>query len=153
MGYTVGLSRAFRYLAFTSDFGEALRPVVSPKAVNASYAVAGGYCVVDVAWEAYKLKKRNNRTESGEYMTMTQLIIERSAFQALASIALPFLLIHTTVDITKKVCNKVGRFQKWGPSLAGFVFQFKIFKKSKNVFLNFKIFRSSCDSSTSHVFG
>lgn len=27
-GYTVGLSRLFRYLAFTSDFGEALRPVV-----------------------------------------------------------------------------------------------------------------------------
>ena len=27
-GYTLSLSRLFRYLAFTSDFGEALRPVI-----------------------------------------------------------------------------------------------------------------------------
>lgn len=43
-GYSVGLARAFRYLAFTSDFGEALRPVVAANVVNASYAIAIGYC-------------------------------------------------------------------------------------------------------------
>ena len=117
--YSVGLSRAFRYLAFTSDFGEALRPVASARIVNASYMVAGGYCVADVAWEAYKLKKRNNKTESGESMSTTQLVVERSAFQALASIAIPFGVIHTTVDVAKRLCAKAGRFQKWGPSIAG----------------------------------
>ncbi len=43
-GYTAGFARAFRYLAFTSDFGEALRPVVSARIVSATYAVAFGYC-------------------------------------------------------------------------------------------------------------
>jgi hypothetical protein len=80
-GYSAVMTRAFRYLAFTSDFGEALRPVISARLVNASYAVAGGYCVADVAWEAYKLKQRNYRTESGQPMSMPQLVVERSSFQ------------------------------------------------------------------------
>ena len=32
-GYSAGFARAFRYLAFTSDFGEALRPVISSRLV------------------------------------------------------------------------------------------------------------------------
>ena len=38
-GYSAAFARAFRYLAFTSDFGEALRPVVARRVVNATYAV------------------------------------------------------------------------------------------------------------------
>ena len=57
-GYTAGLARLFRYLAFTSDFGEALRPVVSARIVNSSYAVAIGYCFADVFWEGYKHQNR-----------------------------------------------------------------------------------------------
>ena len=41
-GYSFSLARLFRYLAFTSDFGEAMRPVVSARIVNGSYAVAIG---------------------------------------------------------------------------------------------------------------
>lgn len=52
-------------------------------------------------------------------MSMSQLVVERSAFQAFASILIPFAVIHTTVDIAKRVCTKVGKFQKWGPSIAG----------------------------------
>ena len=36
-GYTAGFARAFRYLAFTSDFGEALRPVISKGIVTGKY--------------------------------------------------------------------------------------------------------------------
>ena len=118
-GYTMAFSRAFRYLAFTSDFGEALRPVVSARIVNASYAVAIGYCFVDVGWEAYKLKQRNYITEKGQPMSMTQCVVERSAFQAIASVAVPFLVIHTAVDVTKKMCQKIGKFQRWAPSVVG----------------------------------
>ena len=32
-----------------------------------------------------------------------QLLVERSAFQAVASVAAPFAIIHTTVDATKHV--------------------------------------------------
>lgn len=118
-GYSASFARVFRYLAFTSDFGEALRPVVSKTIVNGSYAVAIGYCFADVGWEAYKLKQRNYVTEKGEPMSMTQCIVERSAFQAIASMAVPTLVIHTSVDIAKKVTKKIGRFTKWGPSVVG----------------------------------
>lgn len=121
-GYTVGLSRLFRYLAFTSDFGEALRPVVSKAIVNGTYAVAIGYCFTDVYWEAYKLRQRGYKTDKGEPMSMSQLVIERSTFQVVASVALPFAIIHTAVDGTKHMCHKVPslkRFAKWGPSIVG----------------------------------
>lgn len=118
-GYSAGFARLFRYLAFTSDFGEALRPVVSKTIVNSSYAVAIGYCFADVGWEAYKLKQRGYVTEKNEPMTMTQCIVERSAFQAVASMIVPTVIIHTSVDMAKKVTAKIGRFQRWGPSVVG----------------------------------
>ena len=63
--YSVGFARAFRYLAFTSDFGEALRPVVSARIVTGTYAVSIGYCCADVGWEAYKLQQRGYISEKG----------------------------------------------------------------------------------------
>ena len=117
--YSARAARLFRYLAFSSDFGEALRPVISPTVVKASYGVAGAYCVADVAWEAHKCKERGYKSEHGLPMTMTQCIVERSTFQALASVAIPFMLIHTSVDMTTKICKRIGKFQKWGPSIVG----------------------------------
>eukprot|EP01034_Spumella_vulgaris_P040938 gene40938-50651_t len=62
--YTAGFARAARYLAFTSDLGEALRPVVSSRVVGGSYAIA-------------------------------------------------------LVDVVKRITRKIGRFTRWGPSVAG----------------------------------
>ena len=118
-GYTSGLARLFRYLAFTSDFGEALRPVVSRTIVNSSYAVAIGYCFADVGWDAYKLRRRGYVTEKNEPMSMTQCVVERATFQAVASMIIPTAVIHTSVDVARKVATKYGRYQKWGPSLVG----------------------------------
>lgn len=118
--YSIGFARAFRYLAFTSDFGEALRPVVHARIVTGTYAVAFAYCIADVGWEAYKLKQNDYYHEkTKEKMTMTQLIVERSTFQAIASLIVPALVIHKSVDIAKGIFAKIGRFQKWGPSVVG----------------------------------
>jgi fission process protein 1 len=87
--------------------------------VNTTYAIAGGYCIADVAYEAYKVKRRGNKSENGEPMTVTQVVVERSVFQLFASIALPFAIIHTTVDVAKKVFTKMNKYQKWGPSIVG----------------------------------
>lgn len=121
-GYSAGFARAFRYLAFTSDFGEALRPVVAKRVVNASYGISFGYCFADVAYEAYKLKKNNYIHENGNKMTMGQLVAERSTFQLVASIAVPFAVIHTAVSVSTKVIENVKplmRFKRWGPSIVG----------------------------------
>eukprot|EP01038_Epipyxis_sp_PR26KG_P013458 gene13458-18052_t len=119
VGYSAVYARAFRYLAFTSDFGEALRPVVHKRIVNATYAVAFGYCFADIGYEAYKLHNRGYVTEKNEPMTMTQCVVERTTFQAIASITLPAVIIHTTVDVAKHATKRIGRFTKWGPSIIG----------------------------------
>ncbi|GAX79359.1 hypothetical protein CEUSTIGMA_g6801.t1 [Chlamydomonas eustigma] len=127
--YTAAFARGFRYLAFTSDFGEALRPVIASRLVTASYAVSIGYCFADVGWEAYKHHQRGYMTEPTHHkpfsqpMSMTQLVVERSTFQALASVAVPFAIIHTTVDATKHLIKAAGASKgalgRWGPSIAG----------------------------------
>jgi hypothetical protein len=108
-GYSLLAARAFRYLAFTSDFGEALRPVVSARLVSGSYAIAFTYCFVDVGYEAYKHVKRGYVTEKHEAQPLAQVVVERAAFQALASLAIPAFLIHSTVDVTRKICNRIKR--------------------------------------------
>ncbi len=75
--------------------------------------------MADVGWEAYKLKKRNYVDVHNQPMTMTQVVVERSIFQAVASIAVPFAIIHTAVAAGKKLFQKIGKFQKWGPSVIG----------------------------------
>lgn len=117
--YTASFARAARYLAFTSDLGEALRPVVSRTIVNLTYGISAGYCVCDVAYAAYELKQRNGISPTGEPMSMTQLVVERSVFQLVASLLIPALLVHKTVDLGHMITKKIGRFQRWGPSIAG----------------------------------
>lgn len=45
-----------RYVAYTSDIGEAFRPVVPPSIVTAGYAVSWAYLIGDVGYEGYKAK-------------------------------------------------------------------------------------------------
>lgn len=121
-GYSRSLAKIFRYLAFTSDFGEAMRPVVSSRIVTSAYAVSFGYCITDIAWEAYKLKERNYTIEKhGKIVpcSMPQLLTERSTFQLVASIIVPTIVIHTSVSTSQKFFKKIGKFTKWGPSIVG----------------------------------
>ena len=41
------------------------------------------------------------------------------SFEMLASILLPMTIIHQSVHVAQGVFERVGRFQKWGPSMAG----------------------------------
>jgi len=117
-GYTGAFARAFRYLAFTSDVGEAMRPVAKQAIVTATYGVAAAYCIADVAWETYKVKK-TGKNEKGHPCTPVQMAVERSTFQLVASLVGPAVIIHTAVDVAKWGTRKIGRFQKWGPSVFG----------------------------------
>lgn len=118
-GYMGAYAGIFRYLAFTSDFGEALRPVVKKHIVTSSYAIAFGYCAADIAIEAINHRNRNNVTLENKHVSMEQVIIERTIFQGLASIALPYIAIHSAVNAARKQFTKMGRFVKWGPSVVG----------------------------------
>lgn len=43
-----------RYLAYTSDVGEAFRPIVPPAVVTAAYGISWLYLGLDVSYEGYK---------------------------------------------------------------------------------------------------
>lgn len=43
-----------RYLAYTSDVGEAFRPIVPPAIVTAAYGISWLYLGLDVGYEGYK---------------------------------------------------------------------------------------------------
>jgi mitochondrial fission process protein 1 len=49
-----------RYLAYSSDVGEAFRPVVHPLMVRAAYGLSWAYVGLDVAYEGYKTRKAGN---------------------------------------------------------------------------------------------
>ena len=117
-GYSAAFARAFRYLAFTSDVGEAMRPVLRKTIVTATYGVAAAYCVADVGYETYKVSK-TGKNEKGHPCTPVQMLVERSTFQLVASLAGPALIIHSSVDFAKWATRKMQRFQRWGPSIFG----------------------------------
>ncbi|KAK5672476.1 hypothetical protein BDV3_002843 [Batrachochytrium dendrobatidis] len=105
-----------RYLAYTSDMGEAFRPVVPRSVVNAAYGVSFAYVGIDVAYEGYKSSLRGDSP-----MEVTRTVVERTIFQGLASLLLPAITIHSVVDLTTKALKNtsINALKRWGPTAAG----------------------------------
>ena len=101
-----------RYTAYSSDVGEAFRPVVPDIAVKATYGLAIAYICGDIGLTTYKesLKPDGNATRTFVHSTI---------FQGVASLALPMVIIHQAVHAAQYATKKMGRFTKWGPTIAG----------------------------------
>ncbi|TFK56147.1 hypothetical protein OE88DRAFT_1652771 [Heliocybe sulcata] len=114
-----------RYIAYTSDIGEAFRPVVPPRLVTAAYGISWLYLAGDVSYEAFKAHRRGpSPMEAAHFSEPTRLgmvVAKRSIFQSVASMALPAFTIHTAVNQAKKafVNAKNPRVKAWGPTLTG----------------------------------
>jgi hypothetical protein len=118
-GYTAGFARRFKYLAHSSDVGEALSPVVSERIVKFSYAISLVYVLADISNETFKLRERGfTKENSKQHMSTTQCITERVVFQVVASVIVPTFILHHTIELSRKVCVKINRFKRWGPTLA-----------------------------------
>lgn len=105
----LALQRQVRYLAYSSDVGEAMRPIVPVSVVNATYAIAIGYCAFDVGYEGYKANR-----DGGD---VTRAVVKQTLFQGLASIGLPFVIIHQSViplfqENQHNVCTQAQRIHK-----------------------------------------
>eukprot|EP00842_Homolaphlyctis_polyrhiza_P006817 jgi/Hompol1/724/HPOL_005396-RA len=118
LGYASRLRNfvAVRHFAYTSDVGEAFRPVVPVALVNLSYAISFAYVGADVIYEGLMSHKRgDNQTE------ITRTVVQRSVFQGLASLLLPAITIHSVVHFAegqlKNASSRVLRM--WGPTAAG----------------------------------
>ena len=111
-----------RYTAYSSDFGEALRPVVPPILVKASYGLAVSYVLGDVAYNGWKEAQPGAAETSHHGGSVPRAVTHALIFQVGASIGIPFLIIHTSVDFTKKYVRKLqrhGALRRWAPTVVG----------------------------------
>jgi len=108
------LVAAQRYLAYTSDFGEAFRPVVHSYVVKAAYGISWAYVIGDVGVEAMRERERGSSSD-----IIMRTATKRAIFQSLASMIFPMFTIHQTVHLTAVLMKKFGRTNKWIPTIAG----------------------------------
>jgi len=120
------LRASHRYLAYTSDVGEAFRPIVPPLLVTAAYGISWIYLLGDVSYETYKAHTKGpSLVERAARLTeptrLGLVAVERATFQAVASMALPAFTIHAIVrQATKAFQNtKNPRIRAWGPTVTG----------------------------------
>ncbi|KAF4619739.1 hypothetical protein D9613_005380 [Agrocybe pediades] len=119
------LRASTRYVAYTSDIGEAFRPVVPPWVVTAAYGISWLYLSGDVAYESYKTYHRGpSPIEAANFSEPTRVglaAVQRATFQSIASMALPAFTIHTAVAQSRKAFNKATnvKVKTWGPTVTG----------------------------------
>ncbi|CAD6585230.1 MAG: hypothetical protein CYPHOPRED_002999 [Cyphobasidiales sp. Tagirdzhanova-0007] len=119
---------ATRYLAYTSDIGEAFRPVVNRRLVSTAYGVSIAYVVGDIGYEGYKASlDRKDRLQAGGPHGMgpsTEIglrIARRAVFQGFASLVLPAVTIHAAVRYSAPIFlrSQNTRVKGWGPTAVG----------------------------------
>ena len=123
LAYAQRVARVFsassRYLAFSSDVGEAFRPVVPPQVVRFSYMLTWGYVFGDIGYSTYSAYKLH--PENMDFVK--DRAARTTAFQLVGSVILPFMIIHTGVKQSGKLFDKIApnmRFVRaWGPSAVG----------------------------------
>ncbi|KAI8885587.1 hypothetical protein K501DRAFT_215565 [Backusella circina FSU 941] len=105
-----------RYLAYTSDVGEAFRPIVPPLIVTAAYGISWAYLGLDVAYEGYKTHHAGK-----DNAVVGTTMVKRGVFQALASMAFPMMTIHSIVKYSAIGFRNVKnvKVKAWGPTLLG----------------------------------
>ncbi|KAI6122746.1 mitochondrial 18 KDa protein-domain-containing protein [Pisolithus croceorrhizus] len=119
------LRASHRYIAYTSDVGEAFRPLITPAVVKAAYGISWLYLSADVSYEAYKAHKRGPSPSEAAHLSEPTRIglvaVKRALFQSIASMALPAFTIHTIVARSKPLFsrNKHPRLRTWGPTVVG----------------------------------
>ncbi|PPR03872.1 hypothetical protein CVT26_000870 [Gymnopilus dilepis] len=119
------LRAATRYFAYTSDVGEAFRPVAPPWVVTAAYGVSWLYVSGDVAYESYKAYHRGpSPIEAANFSEPTRITlaaVQRATFQSIASMGLPALTIHTVVAQSRKAFRNATnqKVKIWGPTATG----------------------------------
>ncbi|KAI0036014.1 mitochondrial 18 KDa protein-domain-containing protein [Vararia minispora EC-137] len=119
------LRASSRYIAYTSDIGEAFRPVVPPAIVTAAYGISWLYLAGDVSYESYKAHRKGPTPREAaafsEPARLGLIATKRATFQSIASMALPALTIHTTVSQTKRFWARAStpRLRVWGPTASG----------------------------------
>eukprot|EP00943_MAST-04B_sp_MAST-4B-sp1_P008724 g8724.t1 len=113
-----------RYIAYSSDVGEASRPLVSPLFVKAMYGVAFsyvGYDVYQATTNAVNKAKLESKSEDEVQQVGMRAGAETLYFQLLASIIVPSLIIHTAVHKCQAAVKNSTNvtLRRYGPTALG----------------------------------
>ncbi|ORX34449.1 mitochondrial 18kDa protein [Kockovaella imperatae] len=114
-----------RYTAYTSDVGEAFRPVVPPIVVTAAYGISWAYLIGDVGFTTYKSSQLGpsplEAVNMSEPTRLGLVAVKRSVFQGIASMALPAFTIHSSVKFAGRQFAKASNptLRRWGPTVVG----------------------------------
>ena len=105
-----------RMIAYTSDVGEAARPVVTPGWVKLCYGITFGYVGVYIVSSTVEEYVKGASSEA-----VARVAAHATIFQGVANIAVPSLIIHQGVHLAQNAAAKLpkGRLAFWLPSLVG----------------------------------
>ena len=78
------LTSSSRYIAYSSDVGEAFRPLTKPSVVRAAYAVSWAYIFSDVGYTCYKSCEGRNLHSSQTHRDISWIASRRLVFQLLS---------------------------------------------------------------------
>jgi mitochondrial fission process protein 1 len=115
--YSSASTKLFRYLSYTSDFGEAIKPVTQVRFVHFLHIISIGYCIADIGLEAYNLRCRGYVTKENKPISAQRYILQRSVFQVLSTIIFPYGIINATIGLGNVIVQRAARFQRYGPSI------------------------------------
>eukprot|EP01112_Ceratiomyxa_fruticulosa_P014979 TRINITY_DN4351_c0_g1_i2.p1 TRINITY_DN4351_c0_g1~~TRINITY_DN4351_c0_g1_i2.p1 ORF type:complete len:234 (-),score=45.17 TRINITY_DN4351_c0_g1_i2:136-753(-) len=104
-----------RYLAYTSDVGEAFRPLTKPIVVRTAYGISWAYVIGDVALDTWRERQRGSTDE-----IVLRTGTKRAIFQSTASMILPAITIHQTVHLASYFFkNATNKYVRMVPSMVG----------------------------------
>lgn len=110
-----------RYLAYSSEIGEAIRPLARPMVVTAAYAVSWAYIFGDVGYTCWQASKGLDKDSPNLVTDLAWIAARRGTFQTLASLCLPAFTIHSIVKYSGPLFSKFRsvRVRALGPSFLG----------------------------------
>lgn len=117
----------FRPAAYTSEVGEAVRPIVPKPVIWLGYGLSFGYVFADIGLKLHDIKDKPNDEIFWKG-------IDLSLWHASASIVVPAITIHTIVESVTKIQNNLikrgkvlpPRFRAMFPSAIGLLSIFGI---------------------------
>ncbi|PWN37564.1 uncharacterized protein FA14DRAFT_117419 [Meira miltonrushii] len=122
------ITASSRYIAYSSDIGEAFRPLTNPLIVRSAYGISWAYILGDCGYAGYLAHKERQGTlpsynplEASEGMHVGLVVARRAVFQSLASMALPAFTIHSIVRYSAPLFARSAnaRIRGSGPTIAG----------------------------------
>lgn len=114
------ITSSTRYIAYSSDIGEAFRPLTRPEVVRTAYAVSWAYIFADVGYTCYKAVKNDNGSPTIA-SEVSWIAARRATFQTFASLIFPAITIHSVVKYSAPLFSKAKslRVRTAGPTVAG----------------------------------